>query len=98
MMINLRKMKYIIITDGVKDKEDINVVACDSIYEAQNVFKQGLEKGLEPALFEMDEFIKNWVVQDRFVNHGEPTEEHAEEMRQGRIKLNNILNKIKESL
>jgi hypothetical protein len=39
-MINLRKMKYVVITDGTSTRYEANVIACSNIYEAQQAYKE----------------------------------------------------------
>lgn len=56
-MINLRKTKYIVITDGLADTTVANVIACDDIYEAQEVFKKAIDDCLNPAIMESARYI-----------------------------------------
>jgi hypothetical protein len=93
-MINLRKFKYVVIADGKTNKEEANVIACTHIYEAQDAYKQALEQHLEPQIQEMDVYLEGSLL-DRYVYHGEPTEEFENELAQRAIDIKSIFDKIK---
>ena len=75
-MINLRKTKYIVITDGVTDTTAANVIACDDIYEAQQVFKKAIDDCLEPVMMESAKYIED-SMGDRYAEY-----EASEELEQ----------------
>jgi hypothetical protein len=66
-------MKYVVITDGTSTRYEANVIACSNIYEAQQAYKEAMERGLDPSMMEMDTYIDNSIL-DRYAGEQEPTE------------------------
>lgn len=93
-MINLRKYKYVVITDGTIDKYKPNVIACENINDAQEAFKQAIEKKLEPHLLEMSHYLEDSVL-DRYNDPGEPTGEWAKKYEDRQTTIKSLYDKIK---
>jgi len=96
-MINLRKYKYVVIADGNTEKYKPNVIACETLYDAQQAFEQGIKKNLNPHIIEIDEYLSNSVL-DRYADHGEMPESvnQAYEDRQSAVK--SLYEKIKNGI
>lgn len=93
-MIKLRNYKYVVIADGVVNKEEANVIACNNLYEVADAFKQALELGLEPMIQEMSTYIEQSML-DRYVYHGEPTEQFEQELNDRHNTIKSLFDRIK---
>ena len=93
-MINLRKYKYVVIADGEIETEKANVIACEDLYQAQDAFKQAIEKQLDPMMFEMSKYIEDSLC-DRYAYPGELAQAWGMTKQDKTDVIKDLVNKIK---
>jgi hypothetical protein len=96
-MINLRKYKYVVIADGTIDKFKPNVIACENLNDAQEAFKQAIEKNLDPHIREMAHYLSDSVL-DRYNDPGEPTGAWAKDYEERKTTIKSLYDKLKNGV